>query len=232
VDMYYRTVSEFTAESSRLVGGAQLAHSSLVTKYRSKLVRTATTATDALMQTLKCTSSSSSSSSSSSGRGKTAYFGTAEQGEDEEDESNSAVQNPAGGFKDIWDMGDRATAAFITHTANSLASDMGDLLQRQQQEQEAGSSEEGAGATASLEASDRRHIRRVLGSVLVLARQVYAPRTAEAAAAESKEEEQEEQEEEGRKAVWSLVELQAVLDAYRSGDEEDDDNAMELTEEG
>jgi hypothetical protein len=101
VDMFYRAVAEYQAESSRLLSVPHpgTAPTSLVPsalgRHRSKITRTASTAADAVLRALTCRSPPGGDAEGS--------------------------RNPADGFKDLWAQNESACTAFIVSTARMLA---------------------------------------------------------------------------------------------------------------
>jgi hypothetical protein len=107
VDMFYRAVAEYQSESSRLlsVPGPASAATSLVPsalgRHRSKITRTASTAADAVLRALTCSSPPG---------------------------GNESSRNPANGFKDLFGQNETACTAFITSTIRMLVENINALL--------------------------------------------------------------------------------------------------------
>lgn len=106
-DLYYRTVADFQAEAARLVSSTATGSAALLGRHRAKIVRTATTAADALLRAVTCTPS-------------------AVVGPDEA--AIESARNPAEGFKHIWDQNEAAGAAYVVHTVSLLYDSLHDLL--------------------------------------------------------------------------------------------------------
>lgn len=101
--MFYRTMSEFQADSSRLLvqpatAAAGMVVPSALARHRSKVSRTATTAVEALMRAVTC------------------------------ETSDPTVRNPAVGYKDIWALNESACCAYILHTVRAVRGELTALL--------------------------------------------------------------------------------------------------------
>ena len=124
--MFYRTVSDFQTEASRLLvlptsGGANSSGRSnsnscaaLLGRHRAKIVRTATTAADALLNTITCAAAS--------------VGGSGVAGASNTNEDNSKYENPADGYKDIWAQNEASTTAWVTRTLTLLQANLHDLV--------------------------------------------------------------------------------------------------------
>lgn len=162
-DLYYRTVAEFQSEASRLLvvpgrsaAGPSSSSAALLGRHRAKIVRTATTAAEALLRSVTC---AQGFSSYSPGDGE---------------EAAGPGDNPAAGFKDIWNRNEASNAAYVVRTASLLHRNLHDLLHHQEQD-EVGMNAEGWG-----------EIHTALQALWEVAQELYAPAaTEEEAATES-----------------------------------------------
>mgnify|MGYP006193021545 CR=1 FL=1 len=162
-DLYYRTVNEFQTEASRLVlpttsstsSASSIATGSaaLLGRHRAKIVRTATTAADALLRAVTCTT------------GVAADEAAAE-----------SARNPAEGFKHIWDQTEAASAAYVVHTVSLLYDSLSDLLkQTQGRGQLPGQGQDGE---SGINAEGWGEIQVALRSLGDLAYELYTPNEA------------------------------------------------------
>jgi len=120
-ELFYRTVSDFQTEASRLLvlptsGSRNNSNSSaaLLGRHRAKIVRTATTAADALLNTITCAAAS--------------VGGSGVAGASNTSEDNSMYENPADGYKDIWTQNEASTTAWVTRTLTLLQANLQDLV--------------------------------------------------------------------------------------------------------
>jgi hypothetical protein len=110
VDSFNRTVAEFRADSSRLLavpttgpaGSSAAAVPSALARHRSKIVRTASTAAEALLRAVTCADSNAQES-----------------------------RNPADGFKDIWMRNEASCGAVVAHTVSLLVQEIQTVQQEE-----------------------------------------------------------------------------------------------------
>lgn len=112
MDAFYRAVSEFQTDSSRLLAvpsaGTAAAPSALA-RHRSKVARTASTATEALLRAITCAGSDA-----------------------------EGARNPADGFKDIWARNEAACGDNIVHTVALVAQEIRTLREGPAEEDQVG----------------------------------------------------------------------------------------------
>jgi len=146
VDLFHRSVQEYHAAAARLLGSAQVIQASLG-RFRARIVRAAQVATDSLLRAIICADPSSSSSTSSvstaavstarsaggdvgSGGGGGHKRGVGQR--DGEEVDFNLAPTPASGYKNIWELGEKAAEDCTSLTVEDVMFKLDEFLVNQE----------------------------------------------------------------------------------------------------